>query len=66
MMQRFFKGVDWSILFAVIPLLLAGMTTMVSFGSRTSIFDKQELSYKKMVLPDTTYKVAIETGISDM
>jgi rod shape determining protein RodA len=43
MMQRFFKGVDWSILFAVIPLLLAGMTTMVSFGSRTSIFDKQLL-----------------------
>ncbi|MDQ5930883.1 MAG: rod shape determining protein RodA [Patescibacteria group bacterium] len=41
MMQRFLKGVDWSILFAVIPLLLAGMTTMMSFSSRTSLFDKQ-------------------------
>lgn len=41
MMQRFFKGVDWSILFAVIPLLLSGMTTMMSFSERISLFDKQ-------------------------
>ncbi len=31
----------------------------------TSIFDKQELSYKKKVLPNATYKIAIEMGVSD-
>lgn len=37
---------------------------LVSMPS-TSIFDKQELSYKKKVLPNATYKIAIEMGVSD-
>ena len=43
MIQRFFRGFDWSILLAVVPLLLAGMTTMVSFSGDASLLDKQLL-----------------------
>ncbi|MFO0320112.1 MAG: transketolase, partial [Neisseriaceae bacterium] len=37
---------------------------LVSMPS-TSIFDKQDISYKNKVLPNTRYKVAIEAGVAD-
>ena len=43
MIERFVKGLDWSILLAVLPLLLGGMATMVSFTGNSSLFDKQLL-----------------------
>lgn len=43
MIQRFFRGFDWSILLAVLPLVLGGMATMVSFGGSSSLVDKQIL-----------------------
>lgn len=43
MMQRFVKGLDWSILLAILPLLLGGMATMVSFSEHSTLVDKQLL-----------------------
>ena len=43
MMQRFVKGLDWSILLAILPLLLGGMATMASFGNESSLVQKQLL-----------------------
>ncbi|MCC7436801.1 rod shape-determining protein RodA [Candidatus Nomurabacteria bacterium] len=43
MMQRFFRGFDFSILLAILPLVLAGMTTMVSFSGDASLLNKQLL-----------------------
>jgi rod shape determining protein RodA len=37
------KGVDWSIIAAVVPLLLGGLATMTSFGSASGLFEKQLL-----------------------
>lgn len=43
MIQKFVKGLDWSILLAIVPLLLGGMTTMISFSGDASLVDKQLL-----------------------
>lgn len=41
MIQRLVRGIDWSIIVAISPLLLAGLTTMTSFGSQSALFEKQ-------------------------
>lgn len=38
---------------------------LVSMPS-TSVFDQQEVSYKKLVLPNAKYRVAIEAGVTDI
>lgn len=43
MIQRLVKSIDWSIVVAVVPLLLAGLATMTSFGSQSALFEKQLL-----------------------
>ena len=43
MIDRFVKGLDWSILLAILPLLLGGMATMVSFSQHSTLVDKQLL-----------------------
>ncbi len=43
MIQRLFKTIDWSILVAIVPLMLGGMATMVSFDQQSSVVDKQIL-----------------------
>ncbi len=43
MMQKLVKGIDWSIVIAIVPLLLAGLATMTSFGAQSALFEKQLL-----------------------
>ena len=43
MIQRLIKSIDWSIVVAIVPLLLAGLATMTSFGSQSALFEKQLL-----------------------
>jgi rod shape determining protein RodA len=41
MMRRLLRGIDWSIVIAVIPLILGGLATMTSFGDQSLLFEKQ-------------------------
>jgi rod shape determining protein RodA len=41
MIGRIFKNLDWSIVIAVIPLLLGSLATMTSFGGQSLLFEKQ-------------------------
>ncbi len=40
----FFGNIDWVLFLSTIPLLLAGLVTMNSFGSQSYFFDKQLIS----------------------
>lgn len=42
-MRRAVKEIDWSILLAVVPLMLGSLATMTSFGGESSFFAKQLL-----------------------
>jgi transketolase len=46
-------------------LVTNGKTVQLVSMPSTSIFDKQELTYKQTVLPNARYKVVIEAGIPD-
>lgn len=41
MIRRFYKEIDWSIILAILPIILGSLATMTSFGSETSFFTKQ-------------------------
>ncbi|MEK7228297.1 MAG: rod shape-determining protein RodA [Patescibacteria group bacterium] len=43
MIRRLYKEIDWSIVIAVIPLVLGSLATMTSFGDSSSLFTKQLL-----------------------
>jgi rod shape determining protein RodA len=43
MMRRAAKEIDWSILLALVPLMLGSLATMTSFGGESSFFTKQLL-----------------------
>jgi rod shape determining protein RodA len=43
MIRRALKEIDWSILFAILPLMLGSLATMTSFGGESSFFAKQLL-----------------------
>ncbi len=59
-------GSEVELAFAVYQQLIAtGKKVQLVSMPSTSIFDKQELNYKKMVLPDVSYKVVIEAVVSD-
>lgn len=41
MIRRLVKSIDWSIVAAIVPLILGGLATMTSFGSESLLFEKQ-------------------------
>ncbi len=41
MIRRLVKSIDWSIVVAIVPLILGGLATMTSFGSESGLFEKQ-------------------------
>lgn len=41
MIERVFKNIDWSIVIAIVPLILGGLATMTSFDSQSALFEKQ-------------------------
>lgn len=43
MIRKLYKEIDWSILGAVFPIILASLSTMTSFGGESSFFTKQLL-----------------------
>ncbi len=43
MIRKLYKEIDWSILGAVLPIMLASLSTMTSFGGESSFFTKQLL-----------------------
>jgi rod shape determining protein RodA len=41
MINKLFRGLDWNIFIAIIPLLLGGLATMTSFEGQSLLFEKQ-------------------------
>lgn len=39
--QKFIKGIDWILLGSIVPIVLAGLATMSSFGSKNIFFSRQ-------------------------
>lgn len=43
MMRRFFKEIDWTIVLAILPIILGSLSTMASFSGDSNFFSKQLL-----------------------
>jgi rod shape determining protein RodA len=41
MINKLFRGIDWNIFIAIVPLFLGGLATMTSFGGNSLLFEKQ-------------------------
>ena len=43
MIRRAINGIDWILIISIVPMFLAGLATMTSFGSEGGFFGKQLL-----------------------